>query len=488
MSVGLYSHTTRAIGTVLTAAIYNSDHTNHITNQNPVMTGAYSDSVGQYQTNTDPGGVGSESLAGNLAGELERLRFAIKRITGKAQWYVAPAANLDQTLNSVNAGEIAIAGAIPLTLRRTENDATARIVERFSLGSGAGADLELQLKGTGANDVTEAAFLINNIEMVRWPQQAKQLWTPQGYLTPTTGVPIIVADAVAATSIWYEPLYGFLFPFITSAGIYMRTITALELALNNPSHAANSLYDIYIFDDAGTLRIVSSPAWSNSGAGVSARGTGAGTAELVRHATGLLTNAVQQTVRNGANTFTMPVQTGTYLGTFLTAAAGTVTCHRSWGQSRLWGIWNNFNRQPLFLKAGDSTASWNYQTNTIRPSNNAAANSLTVLAGLAEEWFNLEFGQQIGAGPNASSVVTVFNGIGWNSTTVMSGRRGRGGVALSGGAANISAFFNVMAQHFQVPALGINVVTALETADNNTGSASWHGGEDDMILSAIWRG
>jgi len=94
MSSGLYSHTTRGTGTVLTAAIYNADHTNHITNQNPSMTGAYSDNVTQMQLTTDPGGIGTESLAPSLAGELERLRFQLKAITGGAQWYAPPSPSL----------------------------------------------------------------------------------------------------------------------------------------------------------------------------------------------------------------------------------------------------------------------------------------------------------------------------------------------------------------------------------------------------------
>lgn len=92
MSVGLYSHTTRGTGTVLTAAIYNADHQNHITNQNPSQTGGYGDNVAQFQLNTDPGGVGTESLPASLADDLERIRFAIKRLAGGAQWYSAPAA------------------------------------------------------------------------------------------------------------------------------------------------------------------------------------------------------------------------------------------------------------------------------------------------------------------------------------------------------------------------------------------------------------
>lgn len=86
----LYSHTTRATGLTLTAAIYNSDHQNHIDNGIPIQQDDYSASVGQMQTNTDPGEVGSESQATTQAGEFERLRFAIKELNGKAQWYSSP--------------------------------------------------------------------------------------------------------------------------------------------------------------------------------------------------------------------------------------------------------------------------------------------------------------------------------------------------------------------------------------------------------------
>ena len=86
----LYSHTTRASGLTLTATIYNADHQNHIDNGVPLQHDDYSSSVGQMQTNTDPGEIGSESQATTQAGEFERLRFAIKELTGKNQWYSSP--------------------------------------------------------------------------------------------------------------------------------------------------------------------------------------------------------------------------------------------------------------------------------------------------------------------------------------------------------------------------------------------------------------
>lgn len=94
MSTGLYSHTTRATGIILTAAIYNADHVNHITNLNPTMSGALSDSLAEHQSLQDPGDLGAEVLGTNLADELKQLRFCIRRITGKAQWYIPPATDL----------------------------------------------------------------------------------------------------------------------------------------------------------------------------------------------------------------------------------------------------------------------------------------------------------------------------------------------------------------------------------------------------------
>ena len=484
MSGGLYSHTTRAIGTVLTAAIYNADHVNHITNQNPTMTGAYSDNVGQYQSVVDPGGVGSESLAGNLAGELERLRFAIKRITGKAQWYVAPAANLDQTLNSVNPGLIALTGAIPLTLRRTENDTTERDILALESGSGAGTDALIKIKGDGANAVAEWALFVGGAERIRFPQTTLR-WDAGGYLSTSNGVPIITADAVGATSIWFSPFKSNIVPVLQNGIIHMRLFAALELVLNNPNHPANTLFDVFIDDNAGVLRIGSGPAWTNSGAGTSARGSGAGTTELTR-INGIWVNAVQQTARNGAGTYTLPVNAGTYVGTFLTDAAGATTLHRAWGQSRRWSIWNYWNRVPLYLKAGDSTASWSYGTNTVRAANGAAANSMVVLQGLAEQIYDIKLGQKV-AWSAAANTFEARNGIGWNSTTVMSGRQGEMGNNNS--TTNDGMQANLMAEFLQVPSIGRNDITALEIAPLlGGGTINWFGGEDDMVLSARWMG
>ncbi len=94
MSTGLYTlRKTYVDGDVLSASDYVADHQQHIDNQNPQETGAYSDNVSQMQTVTSPGDVGTESLAASLADEIARLRYVLKDIKGKlngaavAQWY-----------------------------------------------------------------------------------------------------------------------------------------------------------------------------------------------------------------------------------------------------------------------------------------------------------------------------------------------------------------------------------------------------------------
>lgn len=94
---GNYSITVRANGTILTASIYNSDHQNHVNNATPQGLGDYSDSVSQMQSTSDPGEVGSESLASSGAGELERLRFMLAQMSGKTHWYENPERSLEDT-------------------------------------------------------------------------------------------------------------------------------------------------------------------------------------------------------------------------------------------------------------------------------------------------------------------------------------------------------------------------------------------------------
>src|SRR5690606_5719912 len=79
---------------VLTAADLNAEFDNILNNSVASSIIGASANVTAMQATVDPGDVGSESLAASVTGELQRLRYVIKRIVGGTQWYEAPVGNL----------------------------------------------------------------------------------------------------------------------------------------------------------------------------------------------------------------------------------------------------------------------------------------------------------------------------------------------------------------------------------------------------------
>jgi hypothetical protein len=307
---------------------------------------------------------------------------------------------------------------------------------------------------------------------------------PQGYLTLTSATPIITGDVSAATSVYYTPFVGELVPIYNGTATIPTEFSELTLSLV-ASHLASTIYDVFVFSNSGVVTLVTGPAWSTSTAGSGARGTGASTTELVR-LNGYWVNKVQITGRNGSTTYTIPANRATYVGSlFMDGSNGQISCHRTWGQSRKWGVWNAYNRQRLFIKAGDSTASWDYGTNTIRASNNASANSISVFTGLADEQFFLEFLQRQSLSDATAGESHI--GIGWNSTTAMSGMRGIHRTA-NATTSNVESQVTICAKHVQAPALGVNTVTALEVSPTNASVNNFYGTETHMMLSASYFG
>jgi hypothetical protein len=143
---GNYTHDQVADNAVLTAAIYNDRHQNHINFCTPEGVDDYSSSITVMQQSTNPGTVGAESLATDFSGELARIRFALSRLTGEALWYetqsnVATIGG-NQTLLSSDFGSSA--------LRRITNNAALTL----PAASAVPATVRLIIKNTGAYLVT----------------------------------------------------------------------------------------------------------------------------------------------------------------------------------------------------------------------------------------------------------------------------------------------------------------------------------------------
>ena len=312
---------------------------------------------------------------------------------------------------------------------------------------------------------------------------------PQCYLTPTSNTPIITTDALSATAIFYSPFKGLwaiahngttLVP-IQLAGQLQLTLTA--------SQAANNIYDVFLAYNGGTPVIGTGPSWTGGTggsvtAGSCARGTGTGGTALQR-LLGVWTNAASISLiyntGGGNNTITVPANQGIYLGSiFIDGTNGQVTCHRSYGQSRKWGIWNCFNRTPIIMQCGDPTASWSYGTNTFRPSNNNTANNLTCFIGLPEEETEFWFTQN---NPTNSNNANMDIGIGYNSTTSPAGLLA--GFHALGFAPGSSSYPTITAELEILPGVGIQTITSLERA---TGSWTFQGTSTNTLLASKYRG
>jgi hypothetical protein len=309
---------------------------------------------------------------------------------------------------------------------------------------------------------------------------------PQGYLTLTSATPIITGDVASATAVYYTPFKGNVIPIYDGSSFVQKSFSEITLTLV-ANHLASQIYDVFVINDSGTIRAVTGPAWTTATAGSCARGTGAGTTELQR-LSGVWTNAVSITGRYGASTTTVSANQGTYVGSiFMDGTNGQVSCHRTFGQSRKWGVWNAYNRRPIMLLAGDATASWTSAPSSWRQSRADATNFAMAFSGLPEEPVEAIFKQYVTAtyGNNTNEAQI---GIGVNSTTVLSG-----GIGVVSATDNISGSFsvvaNLVADHILLPSLGINQLNMLEQVPvGTTTAATYAGGSSKMRLNLKWQG
>lgn len=321
---------------------------------------------------------------------------------------------------------------------------------------------------------------------------ARTLTKPQGYLTlisvatqPTS--PVVSSDQTAKTSVFYRPDAGNLLPIPDGTNFAVREFSELTLTLV-ASHAASSILDVFAWSEAGVITIGTGPAWTTATAGSGARGTGAGTTELDL-LKGLLVNKVSMAARNGSTTYTVGAKCGIYLGSlFMDGTNGQISCHVSFGQSRKWGVWNAYNQRDINLLAGDSTASWTYGTNTVRASRNDSTNSLTIFSGLPVSSYDVSHAQFIsGSMANGQTLAAVI-GIGVNSTSSLYPQR-NGSISSSNATGATYAVGSTIFSNAKIPpAIGINVITALENGGGGSGTTTFNGGSGNQMLSAVWAG
>lgn len=322
-----------------------------------------------------------------------------------------------------------------------------------------------------------------------WISVGQSLPNPQGYLTPTTGVPVIPGDVIGATTIYYTPFRGVLCPiFNGSSFVTFQAVVDLPLALSAAFQLANNIYDVFAFNNAGAMQVGFGPSWLAGAApgsvtpGSCARGVGAASTAIGR-GLGIFVNSNIITLNNGATTFPNIAATqATYLGSVaIDSTNGQVSCFRSYGGGgggpiRKWGVWNYWNRVPIRMLGGSATVSWQYNLASYRQSNADANNAIMAFTGVAEETVEATFDQLTGingGGGNGGSQIA----IGLNSTTVNALFSG-----LVNGMPNAESF-GLHAEMVTAPLLGLNQLNTLEKAP--TGALSTYFGTSSSMLHVV---
>lgn len=315
------------------------------------------------------------------------------------------------------------------------------------------------------------------------------LFPPQGYLNlvgQSSGDVIQTSDVTGVGTIFYSPFVGNTLPIWNGSTFKSVVFSELTATLTTAGSPSNTIQDECVFSNNGVPTLVTGPSWTTVTIGAGNRGTGAGSAQISR-LQGIWVNAVSIIGYNGLSSYTIPANQCTYVGSVsVDATAGQTSAYVSFGQSRKWGVWNAYNRQPIQMQAGDGTSNWSYATNTTRAANGNAANSAVVFMGLPEEPVKATTIATISTVINQNQTTAGKTGVGYNSTTVFSGTAGN--VLFTNQATTgITPTFTIAGSFQGAPALGLNTITILESGLGAT-ATGWLGTQPNTVLTVNYRG
>lgn len=176
----------------------------------------------------------------------------------------------------------------------------------------------------------------------------------QGRLTTETGVAVSTSDRTAQGTLYFTPYQGNRVAVYDGTRWNLYTFTELSLALTATS---GKNYDVFLYDNSGTLTLELSAAWASDTARTDA-----------------LTTQDGVWVKSGATT-------RRYLGTI--RASGTNTTEDSAAKRFVWNVQHRVARRLSYC---DTTDSWSFNSvATWRQANSSAAAQVAWICGLAED-------------------------------------------------------------------------------------------------------
>jgi hypothetical protein len=298
------------------------------------------------------------------------------------------------------------------------------------------------------------------------------VFPPNGRLTLSSQTPVMTSSVSAAGTIYYTPYVGNLTPIWTGSGFSVAAFPELTNVLANSSTGnagpaaaiASSVYDLFVWSNAGTITLTRGPAWTS----LTVRSAGTALSRV----NGVLTNAVA--ITNGP-----AAQSGTYVGTIMTDAAGATVSYNlgsaaARGGAASLGVWNAYNQVETSAFVSDTTGNWLYASSTVRMANNSAGNRVSFVLGLNEDAVDAISSQVIALGGSAA-----FYDVGWGlDTTSAWAARSRMPAAQ---------YMTTTGSRSIYPGIGGHFIQMLEAGDNTNQAATYGNDPSQTYLNVSLR-
>lgn len=264
--------------------------------------------------------------------------------------------------------------------------------------------------------------------------------TPGGRLTLESGVPISTTDQTAKGTLYYTPYvhdYVRLYDG-TRPNLYTFTERSLALTLTSGKN-----YDVFLYDNSGTLTLELSAAWTND-----------------------TTRADALAWQSGVGYVKSGTATRLWLGTI--RASGTNATESSFNTTLSAPksyLWNKYNQVTRSVLTHDSTDSWTYTTATWRQVRASAENQINFICGEPMPW-NSSY-SVVAANSSAGSLFYIA--IGFDSTSAFVGATGH-----NASDAAPSTVCQLRASASGTAGVGLHYISALENSQAS-GTTSWYG-------------
>lgn len=257
-----------------------------------------------------------------------------------------------------------------------------------------------------------------------------------GRITLSSGVPVTTTDVAAATTVFFTPYKGNQIALFDGASTW-TTFTFAELSIAVPG-TANTMYDMFIFNNAGTPTL-ELQTWVND-----------------------TTRNISLTTVGGVYVKSSDT-TRRYVGSFRTT--GVVGQTEDSLIKRY--LWNYYNRVLRLMRIIEATDTWNYSIAAYRQVNANAANQLDFVVGISEDIVSAKCACR--AVNSIAANVIIGQGIGLDSTTVNSAV-----ILPPGTSANVTVLGTPQAWYEGFPGVGRHLLVWLERgAGVNT--QTWQG-------------